>query len=76
VQKSGVFCHAKLSKCKVLEADSLCCQLQITVDSHHCNADKNTLEQDASHHFDVERKIKSQLPIDDLLSVGCQVILV
>ena len=64
---------------KIVAAESRAYQLKITIDTPHQN-ELNPLETSESAHqsFDIERKIKSQLPIDESikLCVGCQVILV
>lgn len=64
---------------KIVGSESRSYQLKISIDSQP--NDLNPLEtaaESSGHSFDIERKIKSQLPIDDSikLCIGCQVILV
>jgi len=64
---------------KIASSESRSYQLKITIDSNP--REQNPLEDSASASAmsgDIERKIKSQLPIDETikLCVGCQIILV
>jgi len=63
---------------KIVGSESRSYNLKLTIDSQHNDLNPLDSVEPSGHSFDIERKIKSQLPIDDCirLCIGCQVILV